>query len=159
MYHRRCSSPFLSHVQTDVFQIQLLETTTLSQLELVVTSYDRKVKEVGNVTQLFKFNTNDSSHDTLTNEQLDAIPGAFKNALFSYMSGVGHVPGTSRGQVELEEFNQRRGDRLFRAQAVLRQLTDSWLLPVGDGPETEITVGACFVCSQGSVTNSVSRSL
>jgi hypothetical protein len=42
--------------------------------------------------------------------------------------------------ITAEEHELRVADKLFRARVTLRQLTDSWLLPVGDGSQNKIKV-------------------
>jgi hypothetical protein len=43
-----------------------------------------------------------------------------------------------------EEYRLRASDPLFRAKVTLRQLTDSWLLPVGDDLHKKIEVRCAF---------------
>ena len=77
----------------------------------------------------------------------------------NYLNGVGHVPGMENCYVTMEEYDLCASDQLFRAKVALRQLTDSWLLPIGDSLQSKVKVrdtlfqGPCFV------VNTVRRSL
>jgi hypothetical protein len=117
-----------------------LHLTNLSPLALTLSAYNRKVNAVSDVEQLFTFKTN-GGNGQLRRGQADAIVSAFKQVFFVYLNGVGHVLGTTPDHITTEEYNLRQSDSLFRARIALQQLTDSWLLPVGNGPGSEIKVG------------------
>ena len=143
---------------SDGFWNQLLKQTELSSLAITLSSYNRQIESVGDLERLLVFKSN-GGNSRLTREQAEGIVRAFKQVFFEYLNGVGHVPGMEDCYVTKEEYDLRASDRLFRAKVTLRQLTDSWLLPVGDNPQSKVKVrdtlfqGPCFV------VNTVHRSL
>jgi hypothetical protein len=129
---------------------QLLDHTVLSPLDITLSSYNRQIKSVQDLEQLFIFDVTGGS--CMTRAQVDAIMKSFKAALHHYLNGTGHVQGTGSKFVTAKEFHLRRQDTLFRAKITLRQLTDSWLLPVGDKPENKIIVRPSFSLKTHSLT-------
>lgn len=109
-----------------------------SALAITLSSYNRQVQAVEDVEKLFVFWTT-GKNDQVNEAQAQTICNAFKTCFFKYLNGVGHVPGSAPTFVTYEEYEQRKGDRLFRAQVALQQFTDSWLLPV-DSNEGRIKV-------------------
>lgn len=102
---------------------------------------------VQDLERLFTFTTSGGNGD-LTRNHAGAIINGFRTVFFHYLNGIGHVPGTMPDHVSEEEYSLRASDPLFRAKVTLRQLTDSWLLPVGDDPENKIKVrGAVYKSS------------
>jgi hypothetical protein len=118
---------------------QLLRQTPLSPLSVTLTSYNRQIVAVQDLERLFMFTT-EGGNGVFTRRQAGAIVQGFEKAFFGYLNGTGHVAGTSPVYVTAEEFNLRASDPLIRANLVLRQLTDSWLLPLGDHPTVKIKV-------------------
>lgn len=121
---------------------QLLNHTPLSPLDITLSSYDHQIKTVRDVEQLFDFNTS-GGNSQLTRKQADAIAEGFRQAFFRYLNGVGHVPGLVPHYISAEEHNFHAADGLFRARITLQQLTDSWLLPIGN---KRIKVQYRFLC-------------
>ena len=78
-------------------------------------------------------------NDRIAEKDAKAIAEGFKVCLFKYLNGVGHVHGVAPSHITLDEYEQRKGDHLFRARVTLRQFTDSWLLPI-DSEEGKIKV-------------------
>jgi hypothetical protein len=93
---------------------------------------------VQDLERLFTFTTS-GGNGHLARDQANAIAEGFKQAFFQYLNGIGHVPGTAPDHVTEEEYHLRVSDPLFRAKVTLRQLTDSWLLPV-DAQNNKIKV-------------------
>ena len=100
-------------------------------MTITLSSYNRRVLTVQDVKNLFTFATV-HGNGRLSRVQAEATINGFKTVFFNYLDGQGHVPGTEHGVVTLEEYNLRKSEPLFRARVTLRQLTDSWLLPLGD---------------------------
>jgi hypothetical protein len=125
------------------FSNQLLHRTTLSPLQITLSSYNRQIMAVQDLEQLFTFTTSDSD-GRITHAHANAIAEGFKQVFFRYLNGIGHVPGTLPDHVTEEEYRLRASDPLFRAKVTLRQLTDSWLLPVGDDLHKKIEVRCAF---------------
>ena len=130
---------YLSYTRTNNLLHQLLQHTPLSPLAITLSSYNRQIEAVQDLEQLFTFKTT-GGNSHLTRQQADGIVTAFKGVFFRYLNGVGHVQGLVPGLVTAEKHNLRASDRLFRARVTLRQLTDSWLLPVGDDLQSKIKV-------------------
>lgn len=116
--------------------------TELSPLDITLSSYNRQIKNAQDLEQLLDFETTGGSR--LTHVQAEAIINGFKTALYRYLNGTGHVQGTDSKFVTVEEFHLHSQDTLLRAKMTLRQLTDSWLLPVGDKSKSKITVSPYF---------------
>jgi hypothetical protein len=128
-------------MQANDFRAQLLNHTNLSPLTITLSSYNQQIQDVRDLEQLFTFGTaGGNSHHT--RQEVARFIDGFKNALFGYLNGSGHVPGTQGKSVTVEEFNLRASDSLFRAKVMLRQLTDSWLLPMEDKLGYKILVGS-----------------
>ena len=105
---------------------------------------------------LFIFQT--TVNGRLSRVEAAAIEFAFKKVFFRYLNGVGHVLAAVPSHVTEEEYRLRASDSLFRAKVTLRQLTDSWLLPVGRDRGDKIKVRRlCFRVFAGR--KSVFRSL
>ena len=111
----------------------------LSPLAITLSSYNQRIEAVQDLEQLFMFKTI-GGHHQLTHQQADSITEGFKNSLFQYLNGTGHVPGMASHYVTAEEYHLRESDQLFRAKLTLQQFTDSWLLPVGDDAQSKIKV-------------------
>ena len=128
--------------------IQLLQRhTSPSPLVITLSSYNNQIVAVEDVERLLTF-THHGGSGNLSRQQADASVDGFQRAFIRYLHGTGHVPGTAPAYVTVEEYNLRASDLLLRARATLRQLTDSWLLPVGDDPEDKIKVRRAFWVTQ-----------
>lgn len=110
-----------------------------SPLAITLSSYNYQVTAVADVERLFDFRST-GGHSHLDRRQVTSIIKGFRQGFFRYLNGVGHVWKAVPGLVSEEEYRLCRSDSLFRAKAALRQLTDSWLLPVGGVVEGKITV-------------------
>ena len=75
----------------------------------------------------------------MTRSEAEAIVKGFETVFLRYLEGVGHV-SRLQGYVTPEEYQLRASDPLFRAKVTLKQLTDSWLLPIGNKPENRIKI-------------------
>ena len=113
--------------------------TKISPLGIILSSYNRQIASVRDIEQLFVFVTT-GGDGSLSPKQVDAILSRFWEALFGYLNGSGHVLGTAPSFVTEEEYQLCMADQLFRAKTMLQQLTDSWLLPVGNNPGDKIKV-------------------
>ena len=105
---------------------------------VVVSSYNRQIKKVQDLENLLRVTTC-GGNGSLERSQAEAITKGFTQVLFRYLEGAGHVPGLD-AHVTAKEYELCALDPLFRAKTVLKQLTDSWLLPIGDGPTDKIRV-------------------
>ena len=74
----------------------------------------------------------------LTWKQASSVLDGFKKAFFGYLNRVGHVLGMELHYVTTEEYQLWASDQLFMARVALQQLTDSWLLLVGDDSQSKI---------------------
>jgi hypothetical protein len=111
----------------------------LNPLEIVLSSYNRQIEAVGDLIQLLAFSST-GGYSHLDRKQAEGIVRAFKECFLKYLSGTGHMPEMVPDYVTEEEFKLHISDKPFRARITLRQLTDSWLLPVGDGSQSKIKV-------------------
>ena len=113
--------------------------TKISPLGIILSSYNQQIASVRDIEQPFVFATT-GGDSSLSPKQVDAILSGFREALFRYLNGPGHVLGTAPSFVTEEEYQLRVADQLFRAKTMLQQLTDSWLLLVGNDPGDKIKV-------------------
>ena len=115
------------------------DDAALSPLTIVLSLYNQQVEAVDALEWLMVFNTT-GGHRHLRRDQVSAIARAFERCFSMYLKGIGHVPDAVSGYVTAEEYELCVHDRLFWARVTLCQLTDSWLLPVGDGSQSKIKV-------------------
>jgi hypothetical protein len=106
-------------------------------MAITLSSYNRQITAVEDLKNLLSFKVFGSCA-LLTRQQANGILKGFKQESLKYLNGDGHPSGMAPNYVSQEEYNRRASDRLFRAKIVLQCLTDSWLLPVGNGDKIKV---------------------